>query len=137
MRAALTSLVQQAGYGLRERGLGCRRAAISLVYTDGVQLTRQAVAKTPAADDQALQHLALTALYRAWQRRVRVRQLVLSCSLLQHPVQQLSLFAAVDRSRERNRQISEACDAIRTRCGAAAIYRGSQGALVAGAPLSP
>jgi len=74
---------------------------------------------------------------RAWQRRVRVRQLVLSCSLLQHPVQQLSLFAAVDRSRERNRQISEACDAIRTRCGAAAIYRGSQGPLIAGAQLSP
>lgn len=137
VRAALTTLAQQAGYGLRERGLGCRRVGVSLVYTDGVQLTRQAVTQTPAADDQSLQHLALTALYRAWQRRVRVRQLVLSCSLLLHPVQQLSLFAAVDRSRERNRHISEACDAIRTRCGAAAIYRGSQGPLIAGAQLSP
>ena len=126
VRAALTTLAQQAGYGLRGRRLGCRRVAVALLYTDGVQLTRQAVAQTPASDDATLQQLALTALYRGWHRRVRLRQITLACSLLQHPVQQLSLFEAVDLRREKNSRISEAFDAIRNRYGSGAVYRGCQ-----------
>ena len=76
--------------------------------------------------DATLQQLALTALYRGWHRRVRLRQITLACSLLQHPVQQLSLFEAVDLRREKNSRISEAFDAIRNRYGSGAVYRGCQ-----------
>ncbi len=132
IRAALATLTQQAGYGLRGRHLGCRRVAVGLLYTDGLHVTRQAVTPAPMNDDPALQHLALTALYRGWHRRVRLRQISLACSLLQHPVQQLSLFAAIDPRQTKNRRISEACDAIRDRCGSGAILRGCQQPAVAG-----
>ncbi len=126
VRAALATLVQQAGYGLRRRQLACRRIGVHLLYTDGVNCIRQAVAKMPVSDDQTLDQLALTALYRGWHRRVRLRQISFACSQLQHPVQQLSLFQAVDRRQQRNKRISEAFDAIRSRCGEGKILRGCQ-----------
>ncbi|MBV5317820.1 MAG: hypothetical protein JZU50_08415 [Desulfobulbaceae bacterium] len=126
VRAALTTLVQQAGYGLRQQQLGCRRVAVSLLYTDGVEVIRQAVTNLPASDDPALEQLALTALYRSWHRRVRLRQIALACSKLQHPVQQLSLFAAIDPRQQKNQRLSEAFDAIHQRCGSGMIYRGRQ-----------
>jgi DNA polymerase-4 len=106
--------------------------AVGLLYTDGLHVTRQAVTPAPMNDDPALQNLARTALYRGWHRRVRLRQISLACSLLQHPVLQLSLFAAIDPRQTKNRRISEACDAIRDRCGSGAILRGCQQPAVAG-----
>ena len=117
---------------MRHRGLGCRRVAVTLVYSDGLSVVRQAVAKIPVSDDPALQQLALTALYRAWHRRIRLRHISLVCSLIQHPVQQLSLFAAVDPDQQRNKRLSEAFDAIRARCGHDKILRGAQQPIVAG-----
>ena len=135
VRAALMTMTQQAGCNLRQRRLGCRRIAVALLYTDGVTVTRQAVAPLPVCDDPGLQQLACTALYRAWYRRVRLRQLTVSCSLLQHPVQQLSLFAAADLRPQKSRQLSEAVDTIRNRCGSHAILRGGQQPLIGeGAP---
>ena len=126
VRAALTSLVQQMGHSLRQEQLGCRRLAITLGYTDGVMLTRQATSKAPLDDDTALTTLACTALYRAWQRRIRLRQISLTCSLLQHPVQQLSLLSAIDPKQQKNKRLSEAMDSIRSRCGTDKVLRGSQ-----------
>lgn len=137
VRAVLTSLAQQAGYGLRRRRLGCRRAGVELLYTDGIRVSRQAVAKLPVSDDPALQQLALTALYRGWHRRVRLRQITLACSLIQHPAQQLSLFQAIDPGTQKNRRISEAFDAIRHRCGHDKIFRGCQEPVAAGVPGEP
>lgn len=126
VRAALSTLAQQAGYGLRGQRLGCRRVAVALFYTDGVSLVRQAVAKLPVADDPGLEQLALTALYRGWYRRVRLRRIVLTCSQLHHPAQQLSLFQAIDARQQKDRRISEAFDAIHNRCGSGKIFRGRQ-----------
>ena len=137
MRAALMTTTQQAGCNLRQRRLGCRRVGVALLYTDGVTVTRQAVAPLPVCDDPGLLQLACTALYRAWYRRVRLRQLTLTCSLLQHPVQQLSLFAAADLRPQKNRQLSEAVDAIRNRCGSHAILRGGQQSLTHEGVASP
>lgn len=137
VRAALITLAQQAGYGLRRSQLGCRRVGVALLYTDGITVTRQAVTKTPANDDPALQQLALTALYRGWHRRVRLRQISIACSLVQHPVQQLSLFAAVDPRLQKNKRLSEAFDAIRARCGQDKILRGCQQPLRAGMEQTP
>ncbi|MBP7518279.1 MAG: hypothetical protein KA768_10640, partial [Desulfobulbus sp.] len=74
----------------------------------------------------ALEQLARTALYRAWHRRTRLRTLALCCDRLLHPVRQLSLFDPADPGRERQRSLSAAMDAIRTRCGDTAILRGSR-----------
>lgn len=129
VRATLAHLVTQAGSSLRRRQLGCRRVGISLQYTDGVVMSRQVVSPQPVDDDTGLQRLALEVLYRAWHRRVRVRGLTLICLQLQHPVQQLSLFACDQGTvqvQERERQLSRAMDAIRLRCGGEKILRGCQ-----------
>lgn len=126
IRAAITTLAQQAGHGLRQRHLGCRRMAVTLRYSDGVSVTRQAVVKEVINDDPTLQQLALTALYRGWHRRVRLRQIGINCSLIQRPVHQLSLFTAADPKQYKNKRLSEAFDAIRSRCGQDKIQRGCQ-----------
>jgi len=126
VRAALTTLTQRAGYDLRQRRLGCRRAAVMLLYSDGVSVTRQAAVSLPVCDDTSLQQLVSAALYRAWNRRIRLRQLTVTCSLLCHPAQQLSLFTAGDMRVQKNRQLSKALDTIRSRCGDGTIFRGAQ-----------
>jgi len=137
VRAAVTTLAQQAGHALRQRHRGCRRVAVTLLYSDGVTVVRQAVTKNPVSDDPELQKLAFTALYRGWHRRVRLRQIGIGCSLIQHPVQQLSLFAAIDPRHQKNKRISEAFDAIRARCGQGKILRGCQQPLRGGIEPSP
>lgn len=136
IRAAITTLAQQAGHGLRQRHLGCRRMAVTLRYSDGVTVTRQAVVKEVINDDPTLQQLALTALYRGWHRRVRLRQIGISCSLIQHPVHQLSLFTAADPRQYKNKRLSEAFDVIRSRCGQDKIQRGCQQPLRTGTASS-
>lgn len=126
VRAALATLMQQAGHGLRRRHLGCRQISVHLFYTDGVSVSRQAVAQEPVDDDPALEHLACTALYRAWHRRVRLRHISLACSRLQRPVQQLSLLQAINAGQRKNSRLSAACDAIRDRHGAGILFRGLQ-----------
>ena len=134
VRAALAALVQQAGYGMRRENLGCRRLTVQLLYTDGIGVSRQAAVKQPMNDDAALEQLAVTLLYRGWQRRVRLRRLTLDCSRLCRPVRQLSLFEAIDGRQQKDRRISEAFDAIRNRCGADKIYRGSRQPTAAARP---
>ncbi len=124
IRAALSTLAAQAGYALRQQHLGCRRVAVELTYTDSVQVTRQALAKTVVANDQALDQLAATALYRGWYRRVRLQTITLSCSRLSRPARQLSLFKCDDVHDQKNNKISTALDLIHKRYGAAKIHRG-------------
>ncbi len=118
--AGLHSLVLQAGHRLRARGLGCRRVAVRLVYSDGVEVVRQAAARGVAADNQTIRQLAVTALYRGWHRRVRLQSLSLSCSRLLTPAVQLSLFACNEKA-GKNIEISRAVDVIRERFGALGI----------------
>lgn len=126
VRSALTALVARAGRSLRIRHLGCRRVSVQLLYTDGATVARQAVTRNSVADDSTLGQLALTALYRAWHRRVRLRQLTVSCSRCSRPVQQLSLFGDNSESEkeQKEQRLSSACDAIFRRFGAGAIRRG-------------
>ncbi len=138
VRATLTHLTQQAGSSLRRRKLACRRVGIWIQYTDGVVVSRQIGAPHLVDDDCGLQRLALSALYRGWHRRVRLRRLSLQVIQLQRPVQQLSLFAYSQeqqhalRVQERAGQVSRAMDAIRLRCGGGKILRGSQMVAAAG-----
>ncbi len=117
--AALHDLVLRAGRRLRRQGRGCRRLAVHLEYSDGLEVVRQAAARDVAADNHALHGLAVTALYRCWRRRVRLRRLALSCSGLRTLVRQLSLFEDIERKNVKSMQISMALDAIYQRFGAA------------------
>lgn len=124
VRSVIGALAAQIGYTLRERTLACRGIGISLLYTDGKQIGRQATEKQPTADDQGLEQLALTALYRAWHRRVRLRRITLSCIKVCIPAQQLSLFDQTHQKKLKSKQLSSACDALCKRYGAAVVQRG-------------
>lgn len=120
----LYTLVEQMGAALRHTGLATRRFAVTLEYTDGVLLTRQAVRHQAIANDFDLFALAQTALYRAWQRRVRLRILHVHCDRLTPPSPQLELFPAPRHTLEKKNNISAALDAIRRRFDQEAITSG-------------
>ncbi|NOQ47260.1 MAG: hypothetical protein GQ559_11435 [Desulfobulbaceae bacterium] len=126
IRASLHDLVRQAGYALRKRNLGCRTVAVQLHYIDGVQVTRQAICKTVATDDWALDRLAVTALYRGWHRRVRLRRLSLYCNCLVTPARQLSLFSLENKKQCNKKKISTSIDTIHELFGTASVMRASQ-----------
>jgi DNA polymerase IV len=126
VRSALARLTMNAGATLRRRSLGCRRVIVTLTYSDGITTSRQVLAKTPTNDDQPLIALSCTALYRAWRRRTRLRQLALHYDRLCRPAHQLSLFSTLDRQQQRTRQLSSAIDRIHTLLGHDLVQRGMQ-----------
>lgn len=126
VRAALAGLATKAGRGLRSRGLGCRKIGVQLTYADAKIVARQATAKKPVADDRSLDRLAAAALYRAWQRRVGISHITLSCSQCARPVQQLSLFNIGGIKKDKNKEISFAFDAIHKRYGPGKVQHGVQ-----------
>ncbi|WP_028584529.1 DNA polymerase Y family protein [Desulfogranum mediterraneum] len=99
VRAAVAELAAQLGFQLRRRRQGCRKLSLSLLYSDGVECIRQAACRQPLSDDPPLEELALTALYRAWHRRVRLRRLQLSWTGHHTPGRQLSLLSLSPQTR--------------------------------------
>ncbi|WP_028579113.1 DNA polymerase Y family protein [Desulfogranum japonicum] len=126
VRSVVAYMSAQGAHDLRERGLGCLQVGIQLTYSDSIQVTRQATANSPATDNYAMEQLALTALYRCWRRRVRLRRIELYCSRLRQPVQQLSLFSDKGKIQQhtRNHAISKALDSIQGKYGSLTVQRG-------------
>ena len=121
---ALYRLVEQVGADLRRRRLAARRVAITLDYSDGGRIIRQAAVRPATANDLRLFAAARQALSRAWSRRVRVRNLQLLCDRLTYPPAQRQLFAEDQKKHRRNRNLIAALDAVRHRFGAEAIQMG-------------
>jgi len=117
-------LVEQAGAGLRRRRLAARRVEITLDYSDGARRVRQTTAQPATACDSRLFAAARSALYRAWSRRVRIRNLQLACDRLTYPPAQLSLFAEENAAQQQNDRLAAALDTIRGRFGHKAVSVG-------------
>jgi len=125
IRPAVLDLARQAAYALRKQQSGCRRITVSLIYSDGVCASRQVTSgKTLISHDQELEQLAITALFRCWRRRVLVRTIELHCSLVAHPVHQLSLFDHINKKQQKQNELSRAVDILHEKFGAAALTRG-------------
>ena len=124
VNGALYRLVEQAGADLRRRRLAARRVAITLDYSDGGRIIRQAAVRPATANNLRLFAVARQALSRAWSRRVRVRNLQLLCDRLTYPPAQRQLFAEDQKKHRRNRNLIAALDAVRHRFGAEAIQMG-------------
>ena len=103
-----------------------RRVGIWLRYADGGSVVRQASCKAGTSGDILLRELALTALLRAWTRRVRIRSCRLVCDRLQRQSPQLSLFAEPDLRQLRQKKASGAVDILRSRFGHGVIGVGLQ-----------
>lgn len=121
VEGALYRLVEKAGIDLRKRQLTARRVKIVLGYSDGRQITRQAVANPATANDFRLFAAAKTALEGAWKRRVRIRHLRLICDRLTYPPAQMPLFSEHEQEKKKRDSLIFALDSIRHRYGFNAI----------------
>jgi DNA polymerase-4 len=125
VEATLYRLVEQAGTALRRRRLAARRVGILLDHSDGGRVVRQASLTPAGADDFRLFAAAQSALYRAWVRRVRIRNLRLVCDRLTFPPAQLALFTDDATARQRRHEtLITAVDAVRRRFGDDALRFG-------------
>jgi DNA polymerase-4 len=131
VEATLYRLVEQAGAALRRQRLAARRVGILIDYSDGGRVIRQARLAPAGTDDFGLFAAARSALYRAWVRRVRIRNLRLVCDRLTFPPAQQALFSDAAAVRQRRHEtLTAAVDAVRRRFGDNALrYGRTPGAL--------
>jgi DNA polymerase-4 len=127
VESTLYRLIERVGPELRQRRLAARRIGLTLDYSDGGRIIRQAVARPATANDFSLFAVAKLALYRAWFRRVRIRSLRIVCDRLTYPPAQRELFAVHEQKRRRRNDLIAALDAIRCRFGNQAIQVGPIG----------
>ena len=124
IESTLHMLVDNAGCHLRRQGRVTRRASVCVDYSDGRRCTRQVRVQPATANDMALFPFARRALHLAWQRRVRVRHLRLTCDRLAYPPAQMALFEADRRIARRQERIVAAMDRVRERFGRDSIQTG-------------
>jgi DNA polymerase-4 len=129
LAATAAALAVRIGMKLRTARMVGRRMALTLRYTDGSEIVRQAVLKKGKSDDFTLRNMALLSLKRCLARRVRVRACRLVCDRLGRQSPQLQLFAEPERGSERQRNLCTALDAVRHRFGRTAVRFGSQAGL--------
>ena len=126
VEGVVAALAGRAGFQLRVQRQATKRVGIWLKYADGGYVVRQASCKAGTFGDVLLRELALTALQRAWTRRIRIRSCRLVCDRLQRQSPQLSLFAEPDMQQIRQKKTSAAVDTLRHRFGHGVIGVGRQ-----------
>lgn len=124
INAALSLLVHGVGRELRQRKMLGRRMGVHLVYSDGTHCIRQATRKRGSDSDFVLRSLGVTALARAWKRRIRIRSLTLICDLLQPRSRQQTLFSMQAEHELQQERILRAMDAVYSRYGQKALSLG-------------
>lgn len=131
----LCRLVEGAVQTLRARGRCARDLHVTVVHTDGVEVTRSATLARPTDIDFDLYPVAEALFARAFHRRVRVRRLVVRMDNPAVPDPQLSLFgpAAGARPEAVRHNLVAAVDRIRARFGWASVGI-ARGMLAATAP---
>jgi len=118
--AALGRLAESCGLRLRSLRRGAKRLRLILIYVDGCNIEKRLTLATPCHLDLDLMNAADDLLQRAWQRRICLRLLRLSCEQLVEPSRQLSLFAPPQTGRI-NDTLQTAFDELRQRFGSRAV----------------
>lgn len=125
LRIVLSSFVHELGRNLRKKKILTRRVVVSLSYNDGRSVSRQALDKKGTDNDFVLRTLSLTALYRAWKRRIRVRSCSLTCDRFLPRSSQQSLFTMRAAREVQQETLLEAMDAVCDRFGSNSLRLGS------------
>lgn len=125
LQGVLTSLVHEIGRQLRQEGKVGQRIGVSLTYSDGRVAVRQATQAGGTDNDFLLRQLALTALSRAWQRRIRIRSCVLACDRLLPRSRQQTLFVLRSCRELQQEKMLTAMDAVCARFGSGSLCLGT------------
>lgn len=117
LETVLTGFVHELGRCLRKKKILARRVVVSLSYSDGRSVSRQALDVNGTNNDFALRKLTLTALARSWKRRIRVRSCALSCDRFLPRSPQQSLFTMQAVQEVQQEKLLAAMDAVADRFG--------------------
>jgi DNA polymerase IV len=123
VRAALISLVEDAGLELRASLLAARRLRLALRYADGVWCRAEERSRAPIVLDAELIAAADRAFARAATRRVRLRAVLLELADLAPARREPDLF--IPEGPSRLERLQQAVDASRARFGPVAVTRAS------------
>jgi DNA polymerase IV len=124
VEGVLYCLTEKIGSLLRRQRLSAKNLGLTLDFSDGKRVVRQAAARPPVHDDLSLFSVAKLALKRAWTRRVRIRHMSLSCNRFESKSSQLELFAGSRAEKEKNEQLMSAIDRVRQRFGSGSVRMG-------------
>ncbi len=116
LRAIVSSLAEQVGFKLRQRGQISRHVKLEIHYTDGFQSARTGVFS--ANDDMTLSRVCHRLFDQANYRRNRVRAVLIDATQFQQYADQSNLFITPDVKRM---ALSKALDRIRNRHGFSGI----------------
>lgn len=124
VESALYGLIEQAGAKLRKMKLAAGRVRVLIDYSDGKRNTRTAAVKPVTSNDFNLFSIAGPVLMRAWNRRVRIRNLRVLFDRLNRRPAQMELFLEHPKPKESRSTLIEALDSIRSRYGAGSVLIG-------------
>ncbi|NQV38111.1 MAG: hypothetical protein HQ509_08925 [Candidatus Marinimicrobia bacterium] len=116
LRAIVSSLAEQVGFKLRQRGQIARQVKLEIHYTDGFQSARTGGFSTN--DDMSLSKVCHRLFGQANYRRNRVRAVLIDATHFQQHADQANLFITPDIKRI---ELSKALDRIRGKHGFAGI----------------
>jgi len=125
LKNGISNMVQKVARELRRQHLLCRRVMIILHYSDGRSAQRQALHKKGTDNNFQLHSLCLTALARAWKRRIRIRCCTLACDRLTPKSVQQTLFTMQSKQERQQQKIMTALDAVHARFGSKSMQLGA------------
>jgi len=112
LRAIVSSLAEQVGFKLRQRGQIARQVKLEIHYTDGFQSARSGA--FDANDDMSLSAVCHRLFSQANYRRNRVRAVLIDATHFRQHADQANLFVTPDAKRM---ALSKALDRIRKKHG--------------------
>lgn len=88
----MTELIADLGFSMRTQHAGAHRVHVVIIYTDGIRSSATVRSPYARTRDNELVILASQCLDRAFSRRVRIRELEISCAELEASGPELDLF---------------------------------------------
>ncbi len=124
----LSCLLDALCHDLRRQRRLCHRLMLTLLYSDQLTVQRSATLSTPTHWEVDMFPSAQTLLRRCFQRRVRIRSLIIRGNSFSPPPEQLSLFPQQDSNdphmQPRPHRLALALDRLHTRFGMKIIQWG-------------
>jgi len=124
----LSCLLDALCHDLRRQHRLCHRLTLTLLYSDQITVQRSAVLSTPTHWEVEMFPSAQTLFRRCFQRRVRLRSLIIRSNSFRPPPEQLSLFplhhSEEHQTQSRAHRLTLALDHLRTKFGMKIIQWG-------------
>ncbi len=108
---------------LRRREVHCATLTLVLTYSDGIRRYARMRLKPATASDFTMFRQCVPLLYKAWNRRIRIRHLGLVCDRAVPPDPQLDLFVD-DAGKKKEERLVNAMERIRDRFGPSSVVPG-------------